>query len=112
MPSNRAYLDPDIVKPTKYIVPPTRIAKEPPVEPWELPKFEPYVIDDYDAHGEPNLLNHVDTSVCRIPFRRTSVGAYLSHDSPLKIELLQRFIHISKASNISSRLIDPNDSIG
>jgi hypothetical protein len=33
MPSNRAYLDPDVVKPTKYIVPPTYITKEPPLEP-------------------------------------------------------------------------------
>ena len=62
MPFNRAYIDLDVVKPTKYIVPPTRIAKEPPLEPWELPKFKPYVIDDYNAHGEPNLPNYVDTS--------------------------------------------------
>ena len=43
---------------------------------------------------------------------RTSARAHISHNSPPKIELLQRFIYISKASNISSRLIDPNDLIG
>ena len=62
MPSNRAYFNPDVVKPTKYIVPPTRIVKEPPLKPWELPKFKPYIIDDYNAHGKPNLPNYVDTS--------------------------------------------------
>ena len=43
---------------------------------------------------------------------RTSAGAHILHDSPPKIELLQRFIYISKASNILLRLIDPNDLIG
>ena len=62
MPSNRAYLNPDIIKPIKYIVPPTHIAKEPPLKPQELPKFEPYVIDDYNAHSKPNFLNYVNTS--------------------------------------------------
>ena len=62
MPSNRAYIDPDVVKPTKYIVPPTCIAKEPPPEPWELPKFKPYNIDNYNTHSEPNLPNYIDTS--------------------------------------------------
>ena len=40
MPSNRAFLDPDIVQPTKYVVPPTYVAKELPLEPWQLPKFK------------------------------------------------------------------------
>jgi len=31
------------------------IAKEPPPEPWQLPKFEPFIIDDYKAHSEPIL---------------------------------------------------------
>ena len=39
MPSNRAFLDLGIVQPTKYVVPPTRVAKELPPEPWQLPKF-------------------------------------------------------------------------
>jgi hypothetical protein len=55
MPSNRAFLDPDIIQPTKYIVPLTRIAKELPPEPWRLPKFEPFIIDDYNAYSEPIL---------------------------------------------------------
>ena len=62
MPSNQAYLDPNIIKPTKYIVPPTRIAKEPPLKPWELPKFEPYVIDNYNVHSEPNFPNYINRS--------------------------------------------------
>jgi len=31
------------------------VAKELPPEPWQLPKFEPFVIDDYNAHSEPIL---------------------------------------------------------
>ena len=62
MPSNRAYKDPDIVPPTQYIVPPTRVAKEPPPEPWELPKFEPFIVDDFNNHGRPCLPPDVDIS--------------------------------------------------
>ena len=62
MPSNRAFLDPDIVQPTKYIVPPTRVAKELPPEPWQLPKFKPFVIDGYNAHGELILPPNTNTS--------------------------------------------------
>jgi hypothetical protein len=47
MPSTGAFLDPNIVQPTKYVVPPIRIAKELPPEPWQLPKFEPFVRASY-----------------------------------------------------------------
>ena len=43
MHSNRAFLNPDIFQPTKYTVPPTRVAKELPPKPWQLPKFELFV---------------------------------------------------------------------
>ena len=62
MPSNRAFLDPNIIQPTKYIVPPTCIAKELPPEPWQLPKFEPFVIDDYNAYGKLILPLNTNTS--------------------------------------------------
>ena len=62
MPSNCAFLDPDIVQPTKYIVPPTRVAKELPPEPWQPPKFKPFVIDDYNAHSKPILPPNTNTS--------------------------------------------------
>ena len=47
MLSNRAFLDPNIVQPTQYVVPPTRAVKELPPEPWQLPKFEPFVRASY-----------------------------------------------------------------
>ena len=47
MPSTRAFLGPNIVQPTKYVVPPTRVAKELPPEPWQLPKSEPFVRASY-----------------------------------------------------------------
>ena len=49
MPSNHAFLDPSIVQPTKYVVPPTRVAKELPPEPWQLPKFELFVRASYSS---------------------------------------------------------------
>jgi len=55
MPSNQAFLNPNIVQPTKYVVPPTCVAEELPPEPWQLPKFEPFIIDDYNAYSEPIL---------------------------------------------------------
>ena len=58
MPSNRAFLDPNIVQPTKYIIPPTRVSKELPLEPWQLPKFEPFVGASYSSSRlqDPNDL--------------------------------------------------------
>ena len=58
MPSNRAFLDPNIVRPTKYIIPPTRVAKELPLEPWQLPKFKPCVRALYSSSllQDPNDL--------------------------------------------------------
>ena len=47
MPSNRAYNDVDIVQTTQYMVPPNWITEKPPPESWELPKFKPFLIDDY-----------------------------------------------------------------
>jgi len=55
MPSNRAFLNPNIAQPTKYIIPLTCVAKELPLEPWQLPKFKPFIINDYNAHSEPIL---------------------------------------------------------
>jgi len=55
MPSKRTSNDIDLVQPTQYNVRPNRIAKEPPPEPWPLPDFEPFHIDDFDDHGKPNL---------------------------------------------------------
>ena len=52
MPSNRAFLNPNIVQPTKYIIPLTRVAKELPLEPQQLPKFKPFIIDNYNAYSE------------------------------------------------------------
>ena len=55
MPSNRTSKDIDFVQPTQYKVPPNRVAKKPPPEPWELPDFKPLHIDDFDDHSTPNL---------------------------------------------------------
>ena len=55
MPSKRTSNDIDLVQPTQYNVQPNRIAKEPPPEPWPLPDFEPFHIDDFDDHGKLNL---------------------------------------------------------
>jgi hypothetical protein len=66
MPSNRAFLDPDIVQPTKYVVPLTRAAKELSPEPWQLPKFEPFVRASYSSSRlwDPNdlMLEFIDKS--------------------------------------------------
>ncbi|OCL05492.1 hypothetical protein AOQ84DRAFT_95918 [Glonium stellatum] len=58
MPSNRAFLDPSIVQSTKYVVPPTRVAKELPPEPWQLPEFEFFVRALYSSSRlqDPNDL--------------------------------------------------------
>ena len=53
MPFNCAFLNLNIVQPTKYIIPLTCVAKELPLEPWQLPKFKPFVIDNYNAYSEP-----------------------------------------------------------
>jgi len=44
-----------VVQYTKYIVPPSRVAKQPAPEPWVLPAFSPLQINDYNDPGEPNL---------------------------------------------------------
>jgi hypothetical protein len=44
-----------LVKYTKYIVPPSKKAKEPAPTPWPLPTFEPLQVDDYNDPGEPNI---------------------------------------------------------
>ena len=62
MPSKSAFLNPNIVQRTKYVVPPTRVAKKPPLKPWPLPKFDPVIIDDYNAHGEPCLPPNTNTN--------------------------------------------------
>src|SRR5271170_4932975 len=62
MPKIRSCNDIDLVKKDQYIVPPTRKAKQPPPEPWELPDFEPLEIEDWDYPGEPNLTPSVDLS--------------------------------------------------
>jgi len=55
MPSNRTSNDIDLVQPTQYKVPPSRVAEKPPPKPWELTDFEPLHIDDFDDYGTPNL---------------------------------------------------------
>ena len=55
MPSNRTSNDIDLVQPTQYKVPPNRVAKKPPPEPWELPDFKPLYINNFDNHSTPNL---------------------------------------------------------
>jgi hypothetical protein len=47
-----------IVQPTKYVVPLTRVAKELSPEPWQLPKFEPFVKASYSSSRlwDPNDL--------------------------------------------------------
>lgn len=47
--------DIDFVEHTKYIVPPSKVAKKPPPEPWALPTFTPLQIDDYNDPGEPQI---------------------------------------------------------
>jgi len=46
MPSNRARIDADLVKPTYYNVRPNQTAKKPRPKPWPLPKFKPLYIND------------------------------------------------------------------
>ena len=55
MPSNCTSDDIDLVRPTKYHVPPHWIAKKPPPKPWPLPDFVPLNIHDFDDHGIVNL---------------------------------------------------------
>ena len=52
--------DIDVVKHTEYIVPPSRVAKKPALEPWSLPAFSPIEIDDYNDHREPNVPMNLD----------------------------------------------------
>ena len=55
MPSNRTSNDIDLVQPTRYKVPPNRVAKKPHSEPWELLDFEPLHINNFDDHGTLDL---------------------------------------------------------
>jgi len=45
----------DVVKYTKYIVPPSRVAKKLAPKLWSLPAFSPIEIDDYNNPREPNI---------------------------------------------------------
>ena len=49
--------DLDLVKPTQYNVQPNYIAKTRPPKPWPLPDFNPFYINNFEGHGQPNLLN-------------------------------------------------------
>ena len=60
--SKRTSNDIDLVEPTQFRVLPNRKAKEPPPEPWPLPAFNPFHINDFDAHGKPNLPPDVEQS--------------------------------------------------
>jgi hypothetical protein len=62
MPLNRAYKDPDIMPSTQYIVPPTHVAKKFPFKPWELSKFKPFIIDNFNDYGRPCLPLDVNIS--------------------------------------------------
>jgi len=60
MVRNRASNDEDFVKPTRYNIPPTRTAKNPPLKPWPLPKFHPLKIKNDNIYGSSNLPADVD----------------------------------------------------
>ena len=60
MPSNRARIDADLVKPTQYNIRPDRKAKDPPPKPWPLPEFKPLHINNFDDHGTPKLPPNVN----------------------------------------------------
>ena len=62
MPSKSTFLDPNIIQHTKYVVPPSRVAKKLPPKPWPLPKFNPFIIDNYNAHREPCLPPNTNTN--------------------------------------------------
>ena len=52
MPSNRISNDIDLVQPTQYNTQQNRPAKNPPPEPWPLPDFTPFQVDDFDDHNQ------------------------------------------------------------
>jgi len=47
--------DIDVVKYTKYIIPPSRVAKKPAPKPWSLPVFSLIEINNYNNPKEPNV---------------------------------------------------------
>ena len=47
--------DIDLVKYTKYIIPPSKRAKEPAPTPWPLPTFKLLQVNDYNDPREPNI---------------------------------------------------------
>ena len=55
MPFNRTSNDIDLVQLTQYKVPPNWVAKKLPLEPWELPDFEPLYINNFNNYGTLNL---------------------------------------------------------
>ena len=60
MPSNRARIDADLVKPTQYNVWPDWKAKNPSPKPQPLPEFKPLHINNFDDHGTPKLPPNVN----------------------------------------------------
>lgn len=62
MASLNPFEDLDVVQKTRYKVPPTRFAKAPPPEPWPMPDFQPYLINDSHDYGETNLPANIDSN--------------------------------------------------
>jgi len=56
------FKDLDVVQKTQYKVPPTRIAKKTPPEPWPMPDFQPFLINNWHNYSKPNLPPSVDLS--------------------------------------------------
>ena len=61
MPSNRARINIDLIKPTYYNVRPNQTAKKPRPKPQPLPKFKPLHINDWDDYSVLNLPPGINT---------------------------------------------------
>ena len=61
--------DVDLVRPTQYIIPPLKKAKNPAPAPWKLPTFKPLQINNFYLEGTPNLPPNVDNNDLLALFR-------------------------------------------
>jgi hypothetical protein len=62
MPSKCTSNDLDLVEPTQYNVQPNHIAKTRLPKPWPLPDFNPFHINDFEGHSQPNLPPDIERS--------------------------------------------------